>query len=105
MTSTGLGDEPSIDVVLPTFAVLARFREPATTGEDAVRAVERRLRDAEAPFDQVTAAAGKHDGTWTVTARFVVASLDSLTATDGVHGTLQAAGVGCEEVWVGERYT
>ncbi|HEV7209086.1 MAG TPA: hypothetical protein VGN54_10130 [Mycobacteriales bacterium] len=103
--TTGLGDDPSIDMALPTFAVLARFREPAGTREEALRAVERRLVGAEAPFDQVTAAVAEENGAWNVTARFVVASLDSSTAADGVHGTLRAAGLGCEEVWVGTRYT
>jgi len=87
------------DVVLPTYAVLARFRQGATDADAAVRAVVTALTDAEEPFHEVEVERQEDAGTWMVVARFVVVSLDPHTAASGVSDTLQLAGLLPDEVW------
>jgi hypothetical protein len=86
--------------VLPTFALLARFVVDGGTAEEATAHVERRLSAVPLPFDQVELERREDDGTWMVVARFVEPSLDSHTATAGLHDTLTAAGLIPDEVWV-----
>lgn len=91
----GLGDTD--DVVLPTYAVLARFREIATDGETAARRVVERLTAAQEPFHEVTV---HPDGDeHLVVVRFVLVSVDAGTAVAGLSETLAAAGLRPDEVW------
>lgn len=85
--------------VLPTFAVLVRFREGAPTGEDAVRGLVARLSAAEEPFHEVEVERQEDEGTWMVVVRFVVVSVDEGTAVAGVHETLTSAGLRPDEAW------
>jgi hypothetical protein len=91
--------EPAVEAVLPTFAVLARFRREAGSEQGAVAQVRQMLTDAGEPFDDVAPERAETDGSWMVTARFVVVSVDSNTAVAGVHETLQRQGLAVDEVW------
>lgn len=88
------------ELVLPTFAVMARFREVAATQDDAVRSVVARLTEREEPFHEVVVEREEEPGTWMVVARFVVVSIDGHTAVLGVSETLQGAGLVPDEVWL-----
>ena len=87
------------DPVLPTFAVLARFREPAPTGEVAVGRVAERLRSHAEPVQQVALEREEGPGEWMVTGRFVLVSVDPATAVAGLSETLAEAGLAADEVW------
>jgi hypothetical protein len=87
------------ELALPTFAVLARFRESGATAEDAVQSVVLRLTAAEEPFHEVTVERQEGPATWMVVARFVLVSVDSATAVAGLHDTLEAAALRPDEVW------
>lgn len=104
MTDFVLDDDsdlgPAGETVLPSFAVLARFQQAAGSEDEAVQVVRRMLTDASEPFDDVALERQEGDGTWMVTARFVVVSVDSLTAVAGVHETLRRQGLAVDEVWV-----
>jgi hypothetical protein len=91
------------ELVLPTFAVLARFREQATAPEAAVRAVTARLTEAQEPFHEVDVEREDAPGTYLVVARFVLVSIDGQTALAGLHDTLVAAGLAPDEVWLDGR--
>jgi hypothetical protein len=88
------------ELVLPTFAILARFIESAATGDDAVRAVVARLSEREEPFHEVVVERQEGTGRWMVVARFVVVSVDAHTAVCGVSETLDGAGLEPDEVWM-----
>jgi hypothetical protein len=87
------------ETVLPTFVVLARFRQQAVRPEDAVDDVRRMLRAAGEPFDDVTLERTEPDGSAMVVARFVVVSVDTQTGVAGVHDSLRGAGLAVDEVW------
>ena len=88
-----------VETVLPTFVVLARFRQPATGEQEAVDAVRRLLTGADEPFDDLRVERQEDDGSWMVAARFVVVSVDSSTGVAGVHDSLRQAGLAVDEVW------
>lgn len=98
MTTTP-GPLDTTELALPTFAVLARFRETAGDGEAAVQAVTARLTAAEEPFHEVTVEREEGPQTWMVVVRFVLVSVDSSTAVAGLSETLQGAGMPPDEVW------
>ena len=87
------------ETVLPTFVVLARFRQSAASETEAIAAVTARLRRAEEPFDDAFVERQEDDGSWMVVARFVVVSVDAHTGVAGVHDSLRDAGVAVDEVW------
>lgn len=87
------------EVALPTFAILARFRERATTAREAIASVEARLTAAQEPFHHVDVERQEDDDNWMVVARFVLVSVDGHTAVVGLHETLMAAGLAPDEVW------
>ena len=91
------------ETVLPTFVILARFREQAGSEQDAVAAVRRRLTAAGEPFDDVLVERAEPDGAWMVLARFVVVSVDASTGVAGVHDSLRGAGLAVDEVWADEQ--
>ena len=91
--------EPAVEAVLPTFVVLARFRQEADSEEGALARVRRMLTDKGEPFDDIAPERQEDAGTWMVNARFVVVSVDSHTAVAGVHETLQGHGLAVDEVW------
>jgi hypothetical protein len=88
---------------LPSFAVMARFRRPAASGEEAEVALREELTAARGLFDDARVEPQEPDGRWAVDIRFVVASVDGERAVDGVHSTLRDAGVAADEVWVAEQ--
>jgi len=88
------------ELVLPTFALLARFRESGPTGEDAVRSLIVRLTEAEEPFHEVEVERQESPDAWMVVARFVLVSVDGQTAVGGLKDVLQQAGLRPDEVWV-----
>ena len=92
-------DDLGLDVALPTFAILARFREAAGSEEAALAAVTERLTAAAERFDQVALERQDDDGSWLVVARFVTVSVDAHTAVAGVHEDLHSAGLAPDEVW------
>ncbi len=99
--TAGMSQSPdTAEVVLPTFAVLARFRESATSGDAAVLAVQTRLTDADEPFDQVVVERQEGHTTWMIVARFVLVSVDGHTAVLGLDETLRGAVLAPDEVWV-----
>lgn len=93
------GPEPAVEAVLPTFVVLARFRQEADSEEAALAHVRKMLSDKGEPFDDIRPERDEGDGAWMVNARFVVVSVDSNTAVAGVHETLQGHGLAVDEVW------
>ena len=97
--SLDAGDDLALDVALPTYPILARFRETADTEAEAVEQVVERLSSAAEPHDAVTIERREDDGTWLVVARFVTVSVDAHTAVAGVHDDLHAAGLSPDEVW------
>ena len=99
-----LVDLPDGDAeVLPSFAVLARFRRTAPDAAAAEARVREELTPARGLFDDARVEPQEPDGRWAVDVRFVVASVDRERAVDGVHTTLQEAGVAADEVWVAEQ--
>lgn len=98
-TGADTDDDLALDVALPTYAILARFRESAASADDAVDAVTSRLADCGERFDQVTLERADDDGTWLVVARFVTVSVDAHTAVAGIHEDLHSAGLAPDEVW------
>jgi hypothetical protein len=92
-------DEPEVQAVLPTFVVLARFRQQAESEQAALAQVRAMLSEKGEPFDDIAFERDEGDGTWMVNARFVVVSVDSSTAVAGVHETLQGHGLAVDEVW------
>jgi hypothetical protein len=87
------------EVVLPTFTVLARFRQPAEDEAAAVRAVVAALSAQHEPFHEVEVERQEEPGTWMVVARFVISSVDVHLAVEGVSDTLRLAGLVPDEVW------
>lgn len=101
-TPVDLPDENGMDeVVLPTFTVLARFRESAPDGPSALHQVVDRLTTAAEPFHEVTVR--EQDGDQLVLVRFVLVSIDAQTAVAGLSETLTSAGIVPEEVWAGAQ--
>lgn len=96
---SGADDEDG-EVRLPTFVVLARFPAAAPTAEQAEASVRARLTAARGLYDDLRVERREDDGTWLIEVRFVVVSLDAHTAVEGVAGTLGAAGLSPDEVWV-----
>lgn len=96
-------DDTSSDLVLPTFAVLARFRERAETGEQALSQVAERLRSHDEPVHEIEIERQESDDEWMVVARFVLVSIDPATAVAGLSETLTAAGTPPDEVWAGQQ--
>lgn len=92
-------DEPSVELALPTFTVLARFADLAGTAEEAQDHVRSRLAATRGLYDDVAVERREPDGTWLLEARFVVVSVDAGTAVLGVDETLAAAGLTPDEVW------
>lgn len=99
MTTTEPPFDADIDPVLPTYAVLARFRQFAPDATSAVRAVVERLTLAEEPFHEVDVERVEADGLHLVVARFVLVSVDGETAVHGLHTTLVGADLEPDEVW------
>lgn len=92
------------EVVLPTYTVLARFREPAVDGASAVRQVVERLTAAQEPFHEVTVQQEDQGERFhLVVVRFVLVSVDPQTAVAGLSETLTAAGLTPDEVWAAEQ--
>lgn len=87
------------DVVLPTYTVLARFRQQAQDADAAVRAVVAALSAQHEPFHEVEVEREEAPGTWMVVARFVITSVDPQLAVQGVGETLSGAGLVPDEVW------
>ena len=83
--------------------MLARFREAAPTGDDAVRRTAQRLKDADEPFQGVTVEREDAPGQWLVVARFVMVSVDAHTVVVGLREVLDEAGLAPDEVWAGEQ--
>lgn len=98
----GLSDDDG-EVVLPTFALLARFPEPAPSPEAAVEQVRARLVAAGQPFDDLRVEREESNGIVEVEARFVMASVDESVAATGLHDELRSAGLAPDEVWVDRR--
>ncbi len=96
-------DDTSTELVLPTYAILARFREPAETSDQAMAQVAARLRSHDEPVHEISVERDEGGGVWMVIARFVLVSIDAGTAVEGLHETLTAAGLPPDEVWAGER--
>ena len=92
-----------LETVLPTYAVLARFRETASGRDAAVRQVVTRLTEAEEPFHEVDVEREDAPGTYLVVARFVLVSVDGETAVAGLHETLTLAGLAPDEVWLASQ--
>ena len=92
-------DDTSTELVLPTFAVLARFLETADSGDAAVAQVAERLRSHDEPVHEIRIEREEAPGAWMVVARFVLVSVDAATAVAGLQETLTAAGVATDEVW------
>jgi N-dimethylarginine dimethylaminohydrolase len=92
-------DDTSTELVLPTFAVLARFRETAADGEQAVAQVRERLRSHDEPVHEITVERQEGPQDWMVVARFVLVSVDAHTAIAGLQETLTSVGVPPDEVW------
>jgi len=93
------GLDDFLDAPLPTFAILARFREAAPSEDQAVDEVTRRLAERGVTADTVTLERQDDDGTWLVVARVVTVSIDAHTAVAGVVEDLTAAGLAPDEVW------
>jgi hypothetical protein len=89
--------------VLPSFAVLARYRRAAASPEEAERGVREHLEPVRGLYDDARVEPQDPEGRWPVDVRFVVASVDEDSAVAGVHGTLRDAGVVPDEAWVAER--
>lgn len=98
-------DLPDVDgaVVLPTFALLARFPERAPDAATAVEQVRARLAAAGQPSSDLRVEREERDGLVEVEARFVLASTDEHVAVAGLSEELRAAGLEPDEVWVGAR--
>lgn len=98
------GDGETTDAVLPTFAVLARFRSTAREEPAALAEVRDRVEGARGLWDDVLPERQEPDGTWQVLVRFVVVSVDTRTAVEGVLEALaRDAGTRPEEAWVDAR--
>lgn len=96
-------DDDLTGTVLPSFAVLARFRRAAESAEHAEQVVRRELESVRELFDDVRVEPPEPDGRWPVDVRFVVASVDAETAVDGVHRTLRGSGLTPDEAWLAEQ--
>lgn len=92
-------DDTSTELVLPTFAVLARFREQAADAESAIAQVAERLRSHQEPVHEISVERQEGPGEWMVVGRFVLVSIDAGTAVGGLHETLTSAGLPPDEVW------
>jgi hypothetical protein len=97
-----LSDDDAGDT-LPSYSVMARFRRPAGSAEEAEQDMRQELAPARGLFDDARVEPQEPDGRWAVDVRFVVASVDGERAVDGVHSTLQDVGVAADEVWVAEQ--
>jgi hypothetical protein len=92
------------DAVLPTYALMARFRLEGSDPVAAPRHVVERLTAAEMPFHEVEVERTEPDGTVLVVVRFVEASVDGSTAVAGLYDTLRAAELDPDEVWVDREF-
>lgn len=88
------------DPVLPTYALLARFRVEADSPDAAVRVAVAALTRAQEPFHEVAVEREDGPGLYFVVARFVLASVDGRTVLDGLYTTLREAGLAPDEVWL-----
>ncbi|HVE63799.1 MAG TPA: hypothetical protein VNB94_08370 [Mycobacteriales bacterium] len=102
MTDISFDDlsDDALDAPLPTFAILARFREEAATEAEAIDALSRRFVEAGAPAATVSTERRDDDSTWLLVARVVSISIDASTAVAGVVEDLASAGLRPDEVWV-----
>lgn len=89
--------------VVHSFAVRARFREPADDAGQAEAQVRRALEPVRGLYDDAVVEPQEPDGRWAVDVRFVVASLDGELAVQGVLDALGAHGLVPDEAWVAER--
>ena len=87
----------SFDAVLPTFALMARFRNTPDV-------VVEQLTAAELPFHEVSVERTEFDGTVLVVVRFVEASVDGSTAVAGLYETLHDVALDLDEVWVDREF-
>lgn len=90
------------EVVLHSFAVLARFRRAADSAEQAERLVRDQLAVVSGLYDDAKVEPQEPDGRWAVDVRFVVASVDGETAVEGVHSTLREQQVPPDEAWLAQ---
>lgn len=96
-------EDTTSDLVLPTFAVLARFLQRAGTADEAVAAVAEQLRSHDEPVHEISVERQETEGEWMVVARFVLVSVDAATAVAGLSETLTAAGTPPDEVWAAQQ--
>ena len=94
--------EGEAEVVLHSFAVVARFRRDAPDGQQAEARVRSELSVVRELYDDARVEPQEPDGRWAVDVRFVVASVDGATAVEGVHSTLREQGVPADEAWLAE---
>ena len=88
------------DPVLPTYALLARFRVEADSPDAAVRLAVAALTLAQEPFHEVAVERDDGAGVYFVVARFVLASVDGETVLAGLYATLREAALAPDEVWL-----
>ena len=104
--SDAVDDVPTMqdgtEVVLHSFAVIARFRRAADSAAQAEARVRDDLQVVRGLYDDAKVEPQEPDGRWAVDVRFVVASVDGHTAVEGVHGTLRDNGVPADEAWVAQ---
>jgi len=90
------------EVVLHSFAVMARFRCAASSGQQAEALVREQLQVVRGLYDDAKVEPQEPDGRWAVDVRFVVASVDGETAVAGVHDTLRQNQVPPDEAWLAQ---
>ena len=94
--------EIGTDVVLHSFAVVARFRRDADSAGQAEALVRRELQAVRGLYDDAKVEPREPDGRWAVDVRFVVASVDARTAVEGVSSTLREQAVPADEAWAAQ---
>ena len=90
------------EVVLHSFAVMARFRRAADSAAHAEALVRDQLAVVRGLYDDARVEPQEPDGRWAVDVRFVVASVDGATAVEGVSSTLREQAVPADEAWVAQ---
>ena len=88
------------DPVLPTYALLARFRVEADSPAAAVRVAVASLTRTQEPFHEIAVERQDAPGVYFVVARFVLASVDGETVLAGLYATLRDSGLAPDEVWL-----